>query len=216
VRIAIADDSALIRSGLTLLLRELGFTVVGSVATGQELLQLLHGQDADAAIVDIRMPPTFTDEGLQAAQAVRRTFPQVAVLLLSTYANSSYAARLLETGRHKVGYLLKDRVEDPASFADSLKRLVGGECVIEPELITALLGRERAASYLTRLTERERDVLRLMAEGRSNAGIGRELYLSQKTVEAHIASVFAKLDMVPDADENRRVRAVLAWLRGRD
>jgi DNA-binding NarL/FixJ family response regulator len=215
VRVALADDSALFRTGLHRLLCDLGVQVSEPVGNAADLVLQVAKDPPDVAILDIRMPPSFTNEGLQAALTLRERQPQVGVLLLSTYAESAYAAQLLAAGRHKVGYLLKDRVDDPAALLDALTRLDEGECVLDAELVTMLLRHERHTAELARLSEREQTVLQLIAEGRSNAGIGRQLFLSRKTVEAHVSAVLTKLDLSPETDANRRVLAALTWLRTR-
>jgi DNA-binding NarL/FixJ family response regulator len=215
MRIALADDSALFRTGLQRLLADLGVDVLYAVGTIEEFLERAADQPPDIAILDIRMPPSFTDEGLRAAQTLRLRNPDVGVLLLSTYAESPYLAQLLTIGASKVGYLLKDRVDDPKTLIEALLRLNAGECVIDGELVSMLIRHERHKTQLNRLTEHERSVLQLMAEGRSNAGISRQLFLSLKTVEAHVGSVFSKLDLPLEAVDNRRVMAVLTWMRAR-
>ena len=213
MRIALADDSALFREGLATLLRASGVEVVAQAASGAELLEAVAGDPPDAVVLDLRMPPTFTDEGLVTAEELRSRFPDVGVLVLSTYAEIAYAARLLAAGTGHVGYLLKDRVEDSGALRDALARIVAGGSVVDADIVRRLLGRQRTSTAVDQLTARERDVLRLMAEGRSNQSIGKELYLSAKTVETHIAQVFAKLGLPPSSHDNRRVLAVLTWLR---
>ncbi|MCV2491157.1 response regulator transcription factor [Geodermatophilus sp. YIM 151500] len=213
MRVALADDSALFRSGLAGLLTATGVEVTALAGSGDELLAAVAADLPDAVVLDLRMPPTYTDEGLVVAERLRARYAELAVLVLSTYAESAYAARLLRSGARSVGYLLKDRVEDSAALHDALVRVVAGETVVDPELVVRLLRRQRTTSAVDQLTAREREVLQLMAEGRSNARIGRELYLSPKTVETHIAAVFAKLGLPPSSDDNRRVLAVLTWLR---
>jgi len=215
MRIALADDSALFRAGLELILSDLGVDVVHSVGSDEELLRCVASEPPDVVIMDIRMPPSFTDEGLRCASVIRGRFPAVGVLLLSTFAEASYAARLLATGRRKVGYLLKDRVDDPESLRDALARVRDGECVVDRELVIELLRQERLRPKIELLTGQERRILELMAEGRSNSGIAKSLFLRPKTVEAHISSCFLKLDLSNESDDNRRVQAVLAWLRAR-
>lgn len=213
MRVALADDSALFRRGLRRLLEEIDIDVVAECATGTELLEVLAADhDIAAVVVDIRMPPTFTDEGLRTAAEIRRRHPSVGVLLLSTYAESGYATQLLAAGPSHLGYLLKDRVDDATTVRDALGRLARGGSVLDPEVVSRLVARTARDRALQRLTEREHGVLAAMAEGRSNNGIGHQLYLSPKTVEAHIASIFAKLDLPAEPDANRRVRAVLHWL----
>lgn len=215
MRIALADDSVLFRTGLERMLTDLGEEVAHSVGSASELVQRIDQEPPDAVILDIRMPPSFTDEGLQCAESLRARFPQLAVLLLSTFAEASYASRLLATGRRKVGYLLKDRVEDPQSLQDALQRLRRGECVLDPSLVTRLVEHQQLRPKFQSLTRQERRIVGLMAEGRSNAGIARVLVVSEKTVEAHVRSCFLKLGLMPEPDDNRRVQAVLAWLRAR-
>jgi DNA-binding NarL/FixJ family response regulator len=212
VRVLICDDSTLFRRGLALLLTDVGVDIVGEAADVAQLHALIGGAPPDAVILDIRMPPTFTDEGLAAAGRLRDAYPHLGVLVLSTYAETAYALRLLETGSG-VGYLLKDRVDDAAAVRDALERVVRGETVVDPDIVTRLLTRHRYTDRLDRLTDRERTVLSQMAEGRSNAAIARHLYLAEKTVESHIATLLAKLDLEPTPDDNRRVLAVLAWMR---
>jgi DNA-binding NarL/FixJ family response regulator len=214
VRVALADDSALFRRGLAALLEATGVTVTAQVPSGVELLRAVAVDPPDAVVLDLRMPPTFTDEGLVAAEQLRGRHPSLGILVLSTYAEVTYAARLLETGTRHVGYLLKDRVEDSEALRDALVRVVAGESVVDPDIVRRLMGRQRRTAAVDQLTAREREVLGLMAEGRSNQRIGRDLFLSAKTVETHIAAVFAKLGLPPSADDNRRVLAVLTWLRG--
>jgi DNA-binding NarL/FixJ family response regulator len=213
VRIAIAEDSGLFRSSLALLLRSLGAEVGLAVASGAELLAVIGDSPPDVAILDIRMPPTFTDEGIRAAQEIRERYPQTGVLVLSTYLESGYASQLLETVRSGVGYLLKDNVTDADALMDSLGRVAAGETVIDPAIVRQLLGRKRKPSVMDTLNDREVAVLRHMAEGRSNLGIAKELYLSSRTVEAHVTSVFNKLGLTASDTENNRVRAVLTFLR---
>ena len=213
MRVALADDSTLFRQGLALLLEDHGVDVTDQLATGDQLLAAIRADPPDAAIVDIRMPPTFTDEGLVLADRIRELHPAVAVLVLSTYAETPYAIRLLQRGGRGVGYLLKDRVADASALIGALQRITSGEAVIDADLVATLVAQQHRAKQLDPLTTRERDILRLLAEGRSNAGIGKILHLSPKTVEPHVASVFLKLGLSSDADDNRRVLAVLAWLR---
>ncbi|MFD1940031.1 MULTISPECIES: response regulator transcription factor [Nonomuraea] len=213
MRVMLCDDSTLFRRGVALLLEGVGVEVTGQARDVVELTTLMRGQVPDAVILDIRMPPTFTDEGLTGAAQLRAAHPQLGVLVLSTYAETAYAQRLLEIGPHGVGYLLKDRVDDAAAIRDALTRVIDGESVIDGEIVSRLFARRKAAFPLDRLTERERSVLTLMAEGRSNQAIGRQLHLGIKTVESHIAAIFAKLDLESAPDDNRRVLAVLAWIQ---
>jgi DNA-binding NarL/FixJ family response regulator len=213
VRIAIAEDSGLFRSSLILLLRSLDAEVTAGVASGAELLAAIEHGPPDAVILDIRMPPSFTDEGIRAAHEIRARHPDVGILLLSTYAESSYASQLLETVPSGVGYLLKDNVTDADALMDSLARVAAGETVVDPAIVRQLLGRNRKPSAMDALNERELAVLSHMAQGRSNLGIAKELYLSARTVETHVTSVFTKLGLTPSDTENNRVRAVLTFLR---
>jgi DNA-binding NarL/FixJ family response regulator len=213
VRVALADDSALFRRGLATLLAASGVEVTAQVPSGAELLVEVAADLPDAVVLDLRMPPSFTDEGLVVAEQLRARFPTLGILVLSTYAEVSYAARLLQSGTRHVGYLLKDRVEDSDALLDALRRIVAGESVVDPDIVSRLLGRSRSTSAVDQLTVREQDVLRAMAEGRSNAAIGKELFLSAKTVETHIAAVFTKLGLPQSSDDNRRVLAVLTYLR---
>jgi DNA-binding NarL/FixJ family response regulator len=212
VRVALADDSTLFRDGLAMLLASTGVEVVLQASTGQELLAKMPDPAPDAVILDIRMPPTFTDEGLVTADAVRQLAPQTGILVLSTYAETPYAVQLLRGRARGMGYLLKDCVDDIATLRDALTRVVAGESVVDPSIVARLVAR-RSPGPVSDLTEREREVLRLMAEGRSNIGIGKLMFLSPKTIETHAASVFAKLGVPGDSDDNRRVLAVLSWLR---
>ena len=214
-RLVLADDSILLREGMARLLVEAGFDVVGQAGSPAELLEIVRAQKPDVAIVDIRMPPTQTDEGLRAAEAIRSEHgTAVGILVLSQYVETTFALRLVADGAGGVGYLLKDRIEDLADFAEAIRLIAKGGSVIDPEVVAQLVGRRRAKVPLDDLTERERDVLALMAEGRSNQAICDRLFLAPKTVEAHIASIFSKLELLPAPDDHRRVLAVLAHLRG--
>ena len=212
MRVVIADDAMLLREGLARLLSDAGIEVAGTYADAEELQRRLPAAAPDVAIVDIRMPPTHTDEGLVAAQRIRDTSPTVGVLVLSQYLEARYALRLLQSHPDGVGYLLKERVSDIAVLADALERVHAGECVIDPTIVARLVKRGRDGK-LADLTEREREVLGLMAEGQSNHGICERLFLSPKTVEAHIGRILMKLDLPPGIDYHRRVLAVLAYLR---
>ena len=215
MRVVIADDVMLLRSGLARLLEEAGVEVVAECGDATELLHQVREQRPDVAVVDIRMPPNHRDEGLVAARTIRESAPATAVLLLSQYLEPRYAQRLLADQPGGLGYLLKSRVADVAVLVDALRRVSDGECVIDPTIVATLLSRRRPDSPLERLTEREHQVLSLMAEGRSNAGIADRLGVSDRTVEAACAHVFRKLDLEASSDDNRRVLAVLSLLRGR-
>jgi serine/threonine-protein kinase len=213
VRVVIADDEVLLREGLERLLLEAGFDVVGKVGTADELRRKVELARPDVVIVDIRMPPTHTDEGIVAAQELRQSHPEVGVLVLSQHVESRYAMRLIEEHPGRTGYLLKQRVSNLGVLTDALMRLRDDECVIDPTIVARLVKRARPARELAELTEREREVLALMAEGRSNKAICARLFLSPKTVEAHVKHIFRKLDIDESPDDHRRVRAVLAYLR---
>jgi DNA-binding NarL/FixJ family response regulator len=213
MRVVVADDVMLVRSGLARLLEDAGVQVVGEAADVDGLLALVTRQQPDVAIVDIRMPPTHSDEGLVAARRIREDHPSTAVVLLSQYVEPRYAQRLLADQPGGLGYLLKERVSNIAVLVDALRRVTEGECVIDPTIVAQLMRGRRPDSPLERLTDREREILALMAEGRSNAGIARELGISERTVEAASAVVFQKLDLEPSPDLNRRVLAVLTLLR---
>jgi len=213
VRVVIADDEVLLRDGLDRLLTEAGFDVVGKAGTAGELHRDVELASPDVAIIDIKMPPTHTDEGLVAAQEIHASHPGVGVLVLSHFLESHYAMRLIQQHPGGAGYLLKERVSGVGVLADALARVHEGECVIDPTIVARLIGRARPASPLSQLTERERDVLALMAEGRSNTGICARLTLSPKTVEGHVRNIFTKLGVGESADDHRRVLAVLNYLR---
>jgi DNA-binding NarL/FixJ family response regulator len=214
MRVILAEDSPLLRDGLARLLADDGVEVTQTVADAATLRAAVAAEPPDVVVTDIRMPPTFTDEGLTAALEIRAQHPQVAVLVLSQYAEAAYAERLLRDGTTHVGYLLKERVNDVTALHDAMTRVARGESVIDPEIVRMLVARPRQENPLDRLTERERDVLALMAEGRSNRGIGDRLHLSEKTVETHIGAIMAKLDLPDTVDDNRRVAAVVRYLRG--
>jgi DNA-binding NarL/FixJ family response regulator len=212
VRVAIAEDSVLLREGLAGLLERFGHTVVASVGDAASLVAAVAEHRPDIVVVDVRMPPGFTDEGLRAALVLRVEHPDLAVLVLSQYVEQTYAAELLGSGRGAgIGYLLKERIGDVGEFVDVLVRVVEGGTVVDPEVVRQLLSRRR--DPLERLTPRESEVLALIAEGRSNASIARALFVTNAAVAKHIASVFAKLDLPPAADGHRRVLAVLAFLQ---
>ena len=215
MRVVLAEDLYLLRDGMTLLLRTHGFDIVAAVDNGPDLLDALLTQRPDVAVVDVRLPPTNTDEGLQAALAARREIPALPVLILSQHVEQLYARELLADGAGAVGYLLKDRVLNADQFVDAVNRVADGGTVIDPEVIAKLLSPARTATgRLASLTPRERDVLAEMAQGRSNAALGQKLFLSESAVGKHIASIFGKLDLTPSDDDNRRVLAVLAYLNG--
>jgi serine/threonine-protein kinase len=213
MRVVIAEDEALLREGVARLLTDAGIDVVGRCGSPDELLAQVADLGPDVAIVDIRMPPTHTDEGLVAAQTIRRTYPSVAVLVLSHFLESRYAMRLMEDHPESVGYLLKDRVSDVAVLVDALRRVAEGESVLDPTIVRRLIVRPREAGPLSELTGREREVLSLIAEGHSNRAIGERLFLSPKTVETHIRQIFMKLGLDETPDHHRRVLAVLTFLR---
>jgi DNA-binding NarL/FixJ family response regulator len=213
VRVALADDAAVLREGLARVLTEAGVEVVAQVGTADELLTAIDEQQPDVTVIDIRMPPTWSDEGLTVAGEIRRRFPQVGVLLLSQYVEAEYALRLLDRESERTGYLLKDRMLDVHDLVDALERVAAGETVVDPALVSQLLGRAREHSPLEELTPREREVLSLMAEGLTDRGIAQRLYLTHNTVETHIRHIIAKLDLPATPANNRRVHAVLAYLR---
>ena len=213
MRVVIAEDMVLLREGLTRLLTDAGFNIVGGAGDLPDLLTLVDTTAPDVALIDIKMPPTHTDEGLQAATIIRKRHPGTAVLLLSSYLESRYASSLLESHPASSGYLLKERIYNPAVLADALKRVCAGECVIDPAIISQLLGRSRVRGPLDELTEREREILALMAEGHSNHSICDQLVISPRTVESHVRSVFMKLGIAESPDSSRRVLAVLAFLQ---
>lgn len=210
MRVVIAEDSLLLREGLARLLAEAGHEIAAATGDSEQFLRAVQAHRPDAVVVDVRMPPTFTDEGLRAALVVRSTWPDVGVLVLSQYVEERYAAELLSSRPQGVGYLLKDRVADLAEFLDALDRVAAGGSALDPEVVAQLLARSRHP--LASLTAREREVLALMAEGRSNAAIAAELVVGDGAVEKHINSIFAKLGLPPGERDHRRVRAVLAYL----
>jgi DNA-binding NarL/FixJ family response regulator len=214
MRVILADDSVLLREGLARMLSESGFEVVAQVGDAEALLAAVDADPPDVCIVDIRMPPTNTTEGLQAALHLRVHHPGVAVLVLSQYVETRFAIELLARGADGLGYLLKDRVGDVSELLAAVRSVVAGRSVIDPTVVSRLVGRRRQADPMETLTAREREVLEQMAEGRSNRAIGERLFLSPKTVEAHVSAIFSKLGIEDTADDNRRVLSVLTWLRG--
>ena len=213
MRVVVADDLMLTREGIVRLLGDAGIAVVGQAGDVAGLLRKVRVERPDAAIVDIRMPPSFTDEGLAAAQEIRAEHPATAVLLLSQYVEPSYALRLLDEHPERVGYLLKERVFDVAILVDALTRLTEGETVVDPTIVAQIVGRRRRRDPLESLTVREREALAVLAEGLSNRAIAARLSITERTVEAHVTQIFMKLDLGEDPDVHRRVRAVLAHLR---
>ncbi len=213
MRVLVAEDLVLLREGIASILREAGHEVVAEAGDLNELISLVRAHEPDVAIVDIRMPPTYTDEGIRATHQIRAELPEVGVLVLSQYLETEFALELISTGGGSIGYLLKDRVANKTEFADAVRRVGEGEAVIDPEVVARLVGRRRQKDPLDALTDREREVLGLMAEGRSNQAIGERLFLSPKTVEAHVRSIFMKLELEATPDDHRRVLAVLAHLR---
>jgi DNA-binding NarL/FixJ family response regulator len=213
VRVVIADDEVLLREGLARLLQDAGFEIAGRCGDAEALLRMVDARRPDVALVDIRMPPNRGDDGLVAAQEIRRRHPEIGVLVLSHHLESRYAMRLLEETPERAGYLLKERVSDLAVLADALRRIDDGECVIDPTIVSRLVARKRERGPLDQLTDRERDVLELIAEGHSNRAIGQKLFLSPKTVESHISQIFRKLDLRGSPDHHRHVLAVLTFLR---
>lgn len=212
MRLVLAEDHALLRAGLIQLLESNGFTIIHAVDNAPALAQALLDPDAEAAVLDVRLPPTQTDEGLRAAIAVREARPGFPVMVLSQYVEQLYARELLASGQGAIGYLLKDRVSDVAEFVDGVRRVAAGGTVLDPEVVAIVMARQRDEP-VDRLSPREREVLALMAEGRSNAAIAARLSVTEKAVAKHINSIFTKLDLPLDEDDHRRVRAVLAWLR---
>jgi len=213
MRVAVADDSVLLREGVVRLLKESGFTVTAQAGDADELLAAVAYDPPDVCITDIRMPPTYTDEGLRAAHRIRARHPEVGVLLLSQYVETDFAVELVSAGAARLGYLLKDRVTNIQEFTDAVRRVGAGGSVIDPEVVSRLVGRARTASPIDDLTEREREVLTLMAEGRSNQAISEGLSLSTKSVEGHVRNIFGKLGLLSTPDDHRRVLAVLTFLR---
>jgi DNA-binding NarL/FixJ family response regulator len=214
MRVVIAEDAVLLREGIAQLLEAKGFEVVGRCGTAEDLLLKVRSYDPDVAVVDIRMPPTHTDEGLRAAQAIRERHPRTGVLVLSQHLETAYAMELLSDSAEGVGYLLKDRVSDIEEFSAAVRRVAEGGSALDPSIVSQLVGRRRKADPLDELTPREREVLELMAEGRSNKAIAERLFVTERAVEKHVTSIFGKLRLPADSDDHRRVLAVLAYLRG--
>ena len=212
MRVVIADDSVLMRAGLVRLLQDAGFEVVAEASNAEDLLRKVRAHRPAVAVTDIRMPPTQTDEGLRAAQQIRREMPEVGVLVLSQYIDEGYAMELLSSNAEGVGYLLKDRVADIDRFTDAVRRVAEGGSALDPEVVSLLLGRRRREDPLGVLTPREHEVLEAMAEGRSNGAIAEQLVVTERAVEKHVTSIFSKLGLTPAAEDHRRVLAVLRFL----
>lgn len=215
MRVVVADDSVILREGLVRLLREAGFDVIGQAADAAELLAQVDAHRPDVAIVDIRMPPTHTDEGLRAARELRARHPRLGVLVLSQHVRAGYAIELLSHGTQGIGYLLKDRVSDLTELTEAVRRVGEGGSVLDPSVVGQLVKRKRTGDPVEELTDREREVLGLMAEGRSNKAIADRLFVTEHTVEKHVQNIFAKLDLPATADDHRRVLAVLTFLNSR-
>jgi DNA-binding NarL/FixJ family response regulator len=213
VRVVVADDSVLLREGIVRLLEDAGMEVVGQAGDAEDLVRKVRAHKPDVAVVDVRMPPTNTDDGLRAAQQIRSELPGVAVLVLSQYVEEGYALELLTDGAEGVGYLLKDRVAEVERFIDAVRRVAEGGSALDPEVVSQLLGRRRREDPLEQLTPREREVLALMAEGRTNQAIADQLVVTERAVEKHVTGIFGKLDLATSAEDHRRVLAVLAYLR---
>ena len=213
MRVVLAEDSVLLREGVARILQDAGFEVVGQAGTADDLMLKVRSYNPDVAVVDIRMPPTHTDEGLRAAQEIREKHPGVGVLVLSQYVEPAYAMELLAESAEGVGYLLKDRIADVGEFADAVRRVADGGSALDPTIVSQLVGRRRGADPIDQLTPREREVLGLMAEGRSNQGIAERLVVTERAVEKHVTSIFGKLRLPAAPEDHRRVLAVLAYLR---
>jgi serine/threonine-protein kinase len=213
MRVVVAEDVMLTREGIVHVLTRAGVDVVGEASDPDSLLRLVHTREPDAAVIDIRMPPTHSDEGLVAAREIRETDPDIGILVLSQFLESGYAMEVLEDHPERTGYLLKDRIFDGAVLVDALQRVVEGETVVDPTIVTRLLGRRRSEDPLALLSPREREVLSLVAEGLSNKGIADRLYVTERTVEAHVSQVFLKLTLDESPHSHRRVLAVLTFLR---
>ena len=214
MRIVIAEDSVLLRAGLTRILADAGEEIVATVGDADALIGVVERNLPDLAIVDVRMPPTHTDDGLRAALTIRNRWPAVGILVLSQYVEERYATELLANDTRAIGYLLKDRIADVSDFIEAVRRVGGGGTALDPEVVSQLLARSRQSDPLAALSPREREVLALMAEGRTNAAIARTLIVSDKAIEKHVSNIFMKLDLPPSDSEHRRVMAVLRWLEG--
>ena len=213
MRVVIADDSTLMREGIAMLLRRAGVDVAAQAPSAEQLLREVAEHEPDVAIIDIRMPPTFTDEGLRAAHEIRARHPKIGIVILSQHVETGTATRLLAESPERLGYLLKDRVENVEEFAGTLRRVAAGGSALDPEVVAQLLASSRDVGPLKSLSVREREVLALVAEGRSNKAIGEQLELSQRGVQKHVTAVFAKLGLAADEDDNRRILAVLEYIR---
>jgi DNA-binding NarL/FixJ family response regulator len=213
MRVVVAEDSVLLREGIVRILEDSGFEVVGQAGDGEDLMRKVRAHRPDVAVVDVRMPPTHTDEGLRAAREIRAEMPETGVLVLSQYVEETYARELLADSASGVGYLLKDRVSDVGALTDALARVAAGGSALDPEVVSQILGRRRDEDPLDELTPREREVLGLMAEGRSNSGIASKLVVTERAVEKHVTNIFVKLDLPTDQDDHRRILAVLAYLQ---
>lgn len=213
IRVGIAEDSVLLRDGIGRLLTANGIETSIAVGDAESFLAAIDADEPDLALLDVRMPPTYTSEGIRAALTIRRQYPNMAVLVLSQYVEEEYAADLVATAGGGIGYLLKDRVADTQEFVDAIRRVAAGGTVLDPEVVTQMIGRARRQDPLDRLTPREREVLALMAQGRSNAAIAADLVVGAGAVEKHVSSIFSKLDLPPSDSDHRRVLAVLTWLR---
>ncbi len=213
MRVVVADDSILLREGVVRVLEDDGFDVVGQAGDAEDLLRKVGAHKPDVAVIDIRMPPTLTDDGLQAAKRIRAEYPGTGVLVLSQYLEESYALDLVADSAEGVGYLLKDRVAEIDRFTESVRRVGSGGSALDPEVVSHLLGRQRREDPLQVLTAREREVLGLMAEGRSNIAIAETLVVTERAVEKHVTSIFSKLDLAPTAEDHRRVLAVLTYVK---
>ncbi|HEX5592714.1 MAG TPA: response regulator transcription factor [Solirubrobacterales bacterium] len=212
MRVVVADDSTLLREGVVRLLEEAGFEVVGQAGDAEELLRKVRAHKPEVAVVDVRMPPTHTDEGLRAAREIRSELPGIGVLVLSQYVEVAYARELLADSAEGLGYLLKDRVADVEALTEAVRRVGEGGSALDPEVVSQMLGRQRRGDPLAELTPREREVLTLMAEGRSNGAIAAELVVTERAVEKHVTGIFAKLDLTASGEDHRRVLAVLRFL----